>query len=231
MADDEDDKTQVADFGAVLPETYKAEDGSWKTDDFKADYDGLVSFKAQAEEARAAIPEKPEDYAWVLPEDHQMPEGFDPSNHMRKDEQGNDIEFKASDMLNSDDPDLPLLQAALHEAGAPPALMGKIASILVNREVRETTAMVSRAAEEMKLLGPQGEARKSTVEREVKARMPAEQASAVLDAVTSADALRGLEALLKASKAPPSPAGGGKDFSSMSVDERLREGLKQRKSA
>lgn len=231
--DDEEITTQepvseAPDFTGVLPDTYKGEDGSWNVDGFKSDYDALAAFKAEQDERAASIPEGPDGYAWELPEDYSLPEGFDPAALATKNENGETVEFDVKSMLDADDPDLGVLQEALHDAGAPPALMPKLASILVGREIRSIQQEAQEAAAEMAKLGRDAEARKNELTRNVKALLPPEMASAVLDGVHSADALRGLSQLISKTSPVVSSAPQGKDFASMSADERIAAGLAQR---
>lgn len=223
---------------SFIPDTFKDEDGGYKIDDYKAHVDGLVSFKAQADEATAALPKSADEYAWALPEDYAFLEGFDPSAHKipvlddkgePKMENGVPVtrDITGADLLSADDPDIPLLQAALHEAGAPADLTGKLASIMVNRELRGMIEAGETADAEKKALGPDAQSRMDTVERSLKARLPAAQADAIFQDITSADALRGVEALLKVNTAPPSPAPGGKDLDGMSAKELIAMGMRE----
>lgn len=235
--------TPAAPDMSFIPDAFKAEDGTFKVEDFRASYDDLASFKAQSDEAKAALPEAPEGYAWALPEDYAFAEGFDPAHHQIPvvDENGAPVmgedglpktrDMEAADMINAKDPDLPLLQAAMHKNGASPELMGEIATILANRELRGLMKAGETAAAEKKALGPDGQSRIDTVKRSLAARLPGAQASAVLDGVTSADGLRGLEALIKNSTVNPAPAPGGVDLDSMTSKELIALGMKQQMSA
>lgn len=231
-------ETPAAPDLSFIPDTFKDEDGGYKVDDYKAHVDGLAAFKAQADEAAAARPKEPGEYAWGLPDDYAFVEGFDPSAHQVPvlDDKGEPViengqpkmrDFTGADLLDADDPDIPLLQAALHEAGAPSELTGKLASIMVNRELRGMMKAGETAAAEKKALGPEGQSRMDTVERSLKARLPADQANAIFEDITSADALRGIEAILKASTSPPPPAPSGKDLDGMSNAELIALGMKQ----
>lgn len=216
---------------SFLPEDYKGEDGTYDTERFRADYEALVSFKTQADEAAASLPTEASAYAFALPESHEWPEGFDPEQMKTRDADGNEVAFDPSKLIDPEDPDIALVQSALLEHKADPALAQAIASIFANREIRNVMRMQQEAEEQKGKLGPNGEARINTVARTIKARVPEAQANAILDGITSADALKGFEALLKAVSPATAPAPSKPDLSQMSIDERIEMGLKQRASA
>lgn len=231
MADNDeinDDAPAGVDPSTFVPETFKGEDGAFDTAKFRESYDELASFKSTQEEAKAALPKEPGEYAFALGEDHVWPEGFDPEKMKTTDEDGNEVAFDPSKLFDADDPDIPLVQSVLHELGAPKEAMGKIASIMANREMRNIMQAAGAAESEKKALGPDAQARIDTVTRTLNARMDADQAKAVLDGVTSADALRGLERLIKDSNIAPSPGDVKPDFTSMSPIDRVIAGNKQR---
>lgn len=219
------------DLSTFVPESFKGEDGAYDTAKFRASYDELAAYKGQDEDRRSLLPKEPGEYAFALPEGHAWPEGFDPAKFTTKDEQGNEVQFDPAKFIDATDPDIPLLQSLLHEIGAPKDAIGKIASIVANREMRGVLDAMKAAETEKAALGPQGTARIATVEHALKAKMPAAQAAALMQGITTADALRGFEALLAGSKSPTAPAPQVTDFSSMSTFEQLVAGLKQQKSA
>lgn len=224
---------------SFLPDQFKAEDGTYKTDEVKTRFDELVSFKSQTEEALAALPKEPSEYAMKAPEGHTFPEGFDPSKFAQPvlDDKGEPViengqpktrPFDLNDMIDASDPDLPLLQAAMHKHGAKPELMSELASILGNREIRGLMQADQTARAELKALGPDGQSRIDTVNRTLSAKLPEAQAKAVADTITSADALRGIEALIKSSTAPVIPAHQTKpDLDTLSNKELIALGMKQ----
>lgn len=219
------------DPSSFVPETFKKDDGSYDVEGFTAHLDGLTAFKAQADEAASALPESADGYAFALSEGFKLPEGFKADLFTEKDEAGNDVPFDVNSLIASDDPDIPALQAIMHEAGVQPGVMNKIADVFVSRELRAMMGMMEKAEEHKAALGPNAQARIDTVTRTANAKLPAEQAKALLDSITSADTLRALETLLKPSQTPVSPVTGGKPLSEMSVDERLEYGFSQRKKA
>lgn len=221
----------VVDYTGVLPDNFKGEDGKWDTEGFRANYDELASFKAQADERVAALPKEASGYVFAIPEGHVLPEGFNPESLKTKDENGNDIEFDINSMIDAKDPDLPLLQEAMLKHGADPALMGDLASILANRELRSVLDGMKVAEEETAKLGPNANSRFATVKRTLDARLEPQQVTAVMDSITSADALRGIETLLKKGGGPVPPSNGEKDWSEMSPRDRLVAGLKERKKS
>lgn len=212
------------DLSTFMPESFKGEDDKWDTAGFRASFDELTSFKAQADERTAGLPKEASEYAFIIPEGHAFPEGFDPETMKTKDGDGNDVEFDVNSMIDQADPDLPLLQAALLKNGADPSLMGDVASILANRELRGVMDGMKAAEAETAKLGPDAKARFATVERSLNARLKPAETKAIMDGVISADGMRGLEALLKKS-GPPVPNAGGKDFSEMTPFDRILSGI------
>ncbi len=93
-------ETSAAPDLSFLPEEYKGDDGAWNTEGFRADYDALVAFKAQTEEAKAGLPEKPEDLAFSIGDDFEFPEGFDADILKHTDENGNEVEFDVKSMID-----------------------------------------------------------------------------------------------------------------------------------
>jgi hypothetical protein len=227
---------------SFIPETFKGEDGAYKLDDFKAHFDELASFKAQSDEASALLPEAPDGYVWGVGEEYAFPEGFDPTQHkvpvLGEDGQPKlgegglpeTRDIQASDLLSKDDPDIGLLQSTLHKHGAKPELMSDLAEIMLGRELRDLSAAGETAAAEKKALGPDAQSRIDQVTRSLSARMPEIQAKAVLDGITSADALRGIEAMLKGTTTQPSAAPKGRDLDAMSSQELIALGLKDQMS-
>lgn len=219
------------DLSTFVPDSFKGEDGAYDTAKFRTSYDELAAFKGQEDDRKSLLPKEPGEYAFALPEDHAWPEGFDPAKLTTKDEQGNEVQFDPAKFIDMDDPDIPLIQSVLHEIGAPKEAMGKIASIVANREMRGVLEAMKVAETEKAALGPQGQSRISTVEHALKARMPSAQAKALMDGITTADSLRGFEALLAGTKSPTPPAPHKQDFSEMSRVDRIAAGLNARKSA
>lgn len=222
------------DLSAFVPEDFKGEDGNFNTTAFREEFDGLRAFKGQFEAAQAELPKTADEYEFGLPEGFALPEGFDPKSLGHVDENGNEVAFDAASMINGDDPDLPGLKDLMHriaqgETKTTDALK-EIAGIVVNRELRQVMDAQKTAAEQKAALGPQGQTRIDTMTRTLNARLPEAQAKALLDGITSADALRGFEALVSAAKVPVPPAPGAQNFADMSIDERLAAGLEQRRT-
>lgn len=233
MADDPVDPIETTpkgpDLSAFVPEEFKGEDGAWDTAGFRAKFDDLAASKAMLDERAAALPKEAKDYAFAVPEDHVFPEGFDPATMATKDENGNDVEFDVNSMIQADDPDIPLLQEVMKEFGADPAMMGKLASIMANREIRTINEGIAKAAEETAKLGPDAKSRFGNVERTLKAKLPDTQVTAIMDGIVSADGLRGIETLLKGTTAPGAPpASKSQDWSEKSPMDRVMSGLQQR---
>lgn len=225
MADD----IEQTDPLSFIPEAFKGEAG-YDTAKFRADYDEAVAFRATEAERKAALPKEPGEYAFALPDDHRWPDGFDAALvPATKGEDGKDIPFDPASLLSADDPDVPLVQALLHELGAPKEAMGKIASIFANREIRGLQQAVAAAAAEKKALGPDAPARIATAVRALETRLPGPQAKALADAITSADALRAVEGLIAKSVVPVSPAATKQNLNDLPIGERITQGLRARR--
>lgn len=220
------------DYTSHLPEQFNT-DGKADFEGFRASYDELSSFKSQADEAASALPEDPSGYAFTLPEGHVLPEGFDVEALKTVDDEGNEIEFDPANMIKADDPDVLALQTILHEQKVSPEVMGKLAGLMVNRELRQLTGAVEVAKEEKAKLGPDnGKARISTITRVLESRLPKEQVKALLDGATTADGIRGLETLVKKANIQPSSLPGGKvDHSELKPLDRVLLGNKSRTRA
>lgn len=237
MADEQQEHQEEKNSGAgpdlssFVPETFKGEDGTWKVEDFRRSYDDLAAFKAAEEDRASALPKDPDGYAFALPEDHKLPEGFDPATLATTDEKGNKIEFDPAAMIDKDDPDVAAVKALLHEHKVDPALGKKLAGIMVNREIRQTMEAQHVHAEEIKALGPDAKARIATVTRELNARLPSNYAKAIADSLTSADALRGLEQVIKASPRPTTPVSDKVNFNDLKPADRVHAALQTRKRA
>lgn len=220
------------DLQAFLPEEFHGDDGKYDTQGFLDRFNDLTTFKSQADEAKAALPEGPDGYEFALPEDFALPEGFDADAFKHTDDDGNEVEFDPASMVDAEDPDIPVLQGLMHSLAqgevTPMDATKKLAGMLATRTLRDMQEAMTEAAEQKQALGPEGKARIATMKRTLAAKLPEAQAVAVLDSVTSADTLRGLESLIKqaGTKVPPAP--GGKSHGEMSIDERLSYGLSQR---
>jgi hypothetical protein len=221
MADD--DLTPDLSF---MGDTFKTDEG-YDVGAFQTHYEDLSSFKTAEEERKGLLPKEPGEYAFGVPDDHVFPEGFDPALLATKDDDGNDVDFDINSMVDSDDPDLPLLQTALHKHGASPELMGELASILANRELRGVLDGMGEAEEQKTALGPNSQNRIATVTRALKSRLPEAQSTALLDSITSADGLRAFEGLMRALPNTTTPAPGKEDLSDLPIRERIAAGLKK----
>ena len=220
------------DLSTFVPESFKGEDGAWDTEGFRTQFDELLASKTQADERIAELPEKAADYVFGLPENFELPEGFDAESLKYTDDDGNEVAFDPASMIDADDPDIPRAQELMHKLDrgeiSGSDAMKEIAGIMASRELRAMMEGQQIAADEHKALGPNAEARISTITRALKGSLKSEQATAVLDSIKTADALRGIEALISKSSSTITPAPGGKSNAEMSIDERLAYGLSQR---
>jgi len=223
------------DLSTFVPDTFKGEDGAYDTAGFRSKFDQLFAADAQRAEAAEGLPKTPEEYIFALSEDHQFPEGFDPAKLATTDADGNAVEFDPAKMIAADDPDVKSFQNAMHALAqgeiSGVEAMQKAAGIMVNRELNGIMAAEQKAAAELAVLGDdQGKSRIDTVKRELGARLPGEQANALLDNITSADALRAVEGLIKKSSIAPSNDPGLKpNMDGMTNLDLIQAGLEQLK--
>lgn len=192
---------------ASLPEQFVT-DGKPDLGAYKMAFDDASAFKARADERMAALPKDADGYTFTVPEEFNLPEGFTPP-------EGFKLELK------DDDPRIPALKALALEHGLDQSVLDGFAKLWAEHQVAEVHEAAKAGAEETKKLGPNAEARKSALERVVGARVPKDQAAALIGDVTSADSLRALETLVASNrgKAPDAP-GGRQSFGEMTLNER-----------
>lgn len=227
---------------SFVPEQFKAQDGTPDPTAFRTAFDELATFKAQADEAAAALPQSAEDYAFAVPEGFEFPQGFNPAVFQMPvmGEDGKQVmengvaktrDMEPGDLINPDDPDLGDLKAIMHKHGAKPELLGELAGLLAKRELRGMVQAHDDAQAQRTALGANAQSRIDTVKRAISARLPADQATALMNDLTSADGVRAMEAILKTSTAPVSPAPGTKpDLDNMSARDLITLGMQSRVS-
>lgn len=205
-----------------IPEQF-AIDGKKDLASFRLAFDELASFKAREDERLAALPKKPEDVAFTVPEDLSpyLPEGFE----MPKGEDGNPIPLEIDDSN-------PLV-AEFRKVAVEEGISAKGIERLRDIVVRDNISRIAEAGkvhqEQMKLLGPNAQARVATVTRALQARLPEAQAKAIAADITTADTLRALETILTPKGSSPVSAPGGKpDLASMTPKERLAYHFEQK---
>lgn len=193
-----------------MPEQYRGENGP-DFDGFRTHYEDMAASLAALSEGQPEIPETPDAYDMTPPEDidygeMQVPEWF---------------QFE----LDQDSPILGELRNWMHEmkmpAEASKGLMGMLAKYEASRAVQ--AEQMARA--EMEALGPQHSARLSKIQRTIETKVRNEaQRDALLHSLTTADAVRGLEALISSGSAvqPTSGPTRNVDVESMTPFERLK---------
>jgi len=202
---------------SVIPDAYKPE-GKPDLAAWRLAYDEAAAAKAQADEKLAALPAKPEEYSFDPPEDLTpfLPEGF-------KMPEGMKLEFDDKDSIDA------LKQLALDEK-MPQATVDKIRDMLVKHNVNTIVTGMKERDDEIKTLGPNAESRLSVVQRSAEGRLPAEQAAALINSITGADALRAVETLMSGSPGNRNinTPGGKTNWGELSINERIAAGLAQR---
>lgn len=205
------------------PESF-VKDGALDTEGFRAKYDELAAFKAQEDERLASLPTDPAQYELRVPE-LNLPDGVE----LPKDANGNPIPFH----LDEDDPELPALRQLAMDLKLDQGGLDKILHLYAVREARAAHERNKVATEERSKLGPEADSRISEMKRQIGARLPKEMAEAIMDGISSADALRGLERLLSTGTRSTTTPPARQDFGTMSpidlLDMASRQ--KQQKSA
>jgi hypothetical protein len=199
-----------------------ADDHSWVPEQFVKDgkpdftalrtqFDELSTFKAQRDEAAATIPESADGYDLAVPADlsfgeMELPEGF--KFELANDERTAPLLGELRDFLHKNQ--LPA------EAG--PALLGMMARY----EAMAVSDGYANLKREKAALGSNADARMTEVSRALEAKLPADLATALKAAATTANGVRALEKLLSA---PALSAGTttapGADTESMTPSQRL----------
>lgn len=202
---------------SAIPEDFH-KDGALDLDAFKSTFAELKEFKTTSDERRAALPQTAEDYVWRVPEGYELPEGFQLP-------EGTEL----AALANQEDEDLPALRDIMTKHELPQEVLDDLSRIMVGREIRSLMKASETAAAETEALGPDGRARVANIKTAISAKMPEPLAKAVLDGITSADALRGFEKLLGSKSFTTTQPGNQPDPSTMSARERIAAGLQQRK--
>lgn len=192
------------------PESF-VKDGQFDAQGLRASYDELSAFKAQVDEARAAVPGKPEDYQMTVPDsidmgDLPLPDGF---------------KFELSDDPRIA-PVMDGMKGFLHKHHLPQEAASELLGLLGKYEAIGYSDLYASTKKEAEALGPQAEARVATVVRSLESKLPADLATALKAATYTANGVKALETLLKPTTfgAPPgSPP--GVDTENMTPAQRL----------
>lgn len=203
------------------PESF-VKDGALDTAGFRAKYDELAAFKAQQDERLSSLPTDPAQYEIRMPE-LQLPDGVE----LPKDANGNPIPFQ----LDMDDPEIPALRQLAMDLQLDQNGMDKILHLYAVREARAQHERNKVATEERSKLGADADSRISEMKRQIGARLPPEMASAIMDGISSADGLRGLERLLSTGTRSTTAAPSRPDFGTLRPIDLLDMASRQKKSA
>lgn len=170
---------------SFIPADYHT-DGKPDLAKFTAHYQDVVARDAQAAERLASVPEA---YEFATSADLKfdgldLPEGF-------------------SVALAKDDPAIaPLyeqLGGFLKEIGAPASAAAKVSDLIARYEATKYSTVYAAQKAEMASLGTpaQQEARLAAIDRALQARLPAAQADAIRNTISTAAGVQALEALLR----------------------------------
>lgn len=201
-----------------IGDAYKGEKG-YDLDRFRADYEQMASRDAMYSERMAEVPETPTGYEFAMPEvdfgDLDLPENFA-------------VELKADDPALA--PIFEGLGGFLHKHGIPKSATQELMGLLAKYEATKYSGLYATSKAEMNSLGPSAQARISNVKRSLEAKLPADLASALAAATTTAGGVKALERLLAPARStttntqlPP-----GADVDNMTPAQMLRLANRQR---
>lgn len=175
-----------------LPESFRKDDGV-DIDGFRAHYEDMAAAQAAFAEAQAGIPETADGYDLTLPEDLNLGDVTPPEW------------FKFD--LDADNPIVSELKQWMHDRKMPAGSGQELLTMLARYEAGKAAQFHATAQAEMKALGPTAEARLGRIRRTLETRVRDEtQRNALLQSLTSADAVRGLEAFISGASAVQPPA-------------------------
>lgn len=106
-------------------------------DKLLGDFNGLKTFKAEADSRAARVPEKPEDYEVALPEGFKLPDGF---------------KFE----VDPKDPVLAPAREFAKKVGLTPEEFKEMTGLQAQQKIAEHEALRARAAKELEALGTKG---------------------------------------------------------------------------
>jgi hypothetical protein len=179
-----------------MPEQYRGESGP-DFDGFRTHYEDMAASLTALTENQPEIPETPDAYDLAAPEDIdygeiQVPDWF---------------EFE----VDAENPLWGEVRGWMHEMKMPAAASQGLVSMLAKYEAMKASEADAAVRSEMESLGAAGPARIDKVKRAVETRVRGEkQRNALLQSLTSADAVRALEEFISGSSnlnTPASPPG------------------------
>ncbi|WP_065321775.1 hypothetical protein [Tritonibacter mobilis] len=169
-----------------LPEQFRT-DGATDIDGFRAHYEEMAASQAIHQEALADVPQDATGYEFTVPDEIdygelQLPEDF-------------------AFQLKTDDPALaPVFEelgGIMHKHNLPKGAAGELLGVLAKYQATEFSQAYAKSQQEYQALGPTADARISNINRTLDARLPADLATALKGATTSANGVKALEALLR----------------------------------
>lgn len=170
-----------------LPDQFWADDQA-DYGAFRSEFETLSQFKSEAEAAQASLPQSADDYAVALREGFEVPEG---------------VEYQ----LNPDDPRVPALREFAHKHGLSQDAMHDLLEMHAGGEIEAIKTQQSHSIEEMKKLGSDASGRVERIKNSLISQLPKSQGEALADALTTADAVIAVDALLgRMTGKPAAPA-------------------------
>lgn len=197
-----------------IPENLWDAEKGFKSEDFNA----LVARDAEHSARAAQVPESADKYEFKLPHDFAFPDG---------------VEVKDGEMpINADDPRVAAARDfALANQFSQAQFEGLIA-MGVNLDLAEQSALKGAMAKEVEKLGAKGNDRIAAVKAWVGAKLPGDQAEALLGTLYNAKQIEAVETLMRLNRgAVPGSPGAGRDsakpelsdeeYSKMTPTERI----------
>lgn len=197
-----------------IPENLWDAENGFKTDDFNA----LIARDAEHSARIAQVPESADKYEFKLPHDFKFPDG---------------IEVKDGEIpINADDPRVAAARDFALANQFSQAQFEGLVAMGVNLDLAEQAALKGALAKEAEKLGARGNDRIAAVKAWVGAKLPGDQAEALLGALYNAKQIEAVETLMRLNRgAVPGNPGAARDsakpelsdeeYSKMSPTERI----------
>lgn len=174
-----------------LPEPYRKDDG-FDIDGFRTHYEDLAAAQAALAD-QPAPPESPDAYDLSPPEEMDFGDITPPDW----------FNFE----LDDQSPLLGELRSWMHEMKLPPEAGKQMTGLLAKYEASKAAQFDAQARAEMQALGQHAPARIQKIQRTIETRIrDPKQRDALLHSLTSADAVRAMEALISGASTLNTPA-------------------------
>lgn len=161
-----------------LPEAHwNPEAGSINFDSFGEHYGELATFHKTETDRVAALPQKPEDYRFDIPQDLEIPEG---------------VEFA----VDENSPALKAFREFAHQSKLDPAVAQGLYGLYLRDQVSQAAAINTRVREEQAKLGANHIARVESVRTFLEGHVGKDGAAALMRGVFTADQVKAFEKIM-----------------------------------